>query len=455
MRHFRQVDRQTDFLLPPSLDDWLSEDHLARFVIEAIEQTDLSKITVQYAGRGSAAYHPEMLLALLIYSYATGVFSSRRIELATHESVPFRYISANTHPDHDTIATFRRRFINEFADIFLQVLKLAHEMKVLQLGQVSIDGSKIHADASKHSALSYGHIEKLEKQFKDEVAQLMLMAENADQAPPPAGMNLPEEIKRREDRLASMAAAKTVIEQRAKARYGREKSEFDAKMAQRAEKEKSTGKKTGGRLPKAPDATPRAEDQVNLTDDESAIMKMPGGGYEQCYNSQIAVDTDSMLVVAAFVTAAGNDKQQIAPMVAQLQALPEPLGRVDELLADTGFYSGDNVDVCEEAQIDAYIAVGREVHHPGVLSRFSEPEPLLAGASAVQKMRHKLQTQVGRVKYAARKCTVEPVFGIIKSVLGFRQFSLRGIEKADGEWTLVCLAWNLKRMAKLRPSCGQ
>lgn len=233
MSHFRPIDRKTEYLLPPSIEDWLPEDHLARFIVEAVERVNLDKFTRQYSGRGSAAYHPEMLLTLLIYGYATGVFSSRRIEDATYYSAPFRFIAADTHPDHATLAEFRRRFLNEFADIFVQVLALAHEMKMLRLGQVSVDGTKIHVNASKHSALSYGHIEKLEAQFKCEVDQLMALAENADQSKIPESMNLPEEIKRRKDRLAAMEAAKAKIEQRAKARYELEKAEYDAKIARR------------------------------------------------------------------------------------------------------------------------------------------------------------------------------------------------------------------------------
>lgn len=453
MRHFRPIDRQTDFLLPPSLQDWLPEDHLARFVVEAVERLDLNQITRQYTGRGSAAYHPEMLLALLIYSYATGVFSSRRIEQATHDSVAFRFVAANTHPDHDTLASFRRRFINEFADLFAQVLELAHQMKLLKLGQVSVDGSKIHANASKHSALSYGHIEQLEVKFKQEVEQLLALAESADQSQVPEGMNLPEEIKRRQDRLASMDAAKAEIEKRAQARYEREKAEYDAKMADRAEKEKSSGRKPGGKPPQAPDPMPRVEDQVNLTDSESRIMKRSGGDFEQCYNAQIAVDTDTMLVVGAYACNAVNDKQQIAPMLAELKAVPAALGQVKALLGDTGFYSEHNVDLCEQERIDSYLAVGRDPHHPDLFSRFCEPDDLPESATVRQKMQHKLKTKVGRAVYAVRKCTVEPVFGIIKTVMGFRQFSLRGLEKATGEWRLVCLAWNLKRMAKLQTSC--
>ena len=222
MSNFIVTDRKTDYLLPPSVDDWLGDDHLARFVVEVIDQLDLSNLTRQYAGRGSKAHHPATLLAILVYGYATGIFSSRRLERATYDSVAFRYIAANSHPDHDTLATFRRRFLDELANLFVQVLEMAQEMKLLKLGTVCLDGTKIHANASRHSALSHGHIEKLEVQLKAEVQELLALAEQADQADIPDGVSLPEEIKRREDRLAVMAAAKAKIAARAAERYQRE-----------------------------------------------------------------------------------------------------------------------------------------------------------------------------------------------------------------------------------------
>src|SRR5271168_3046112 len=272
MSNFRQVDRQTGFLLPPSVDEWLPERHLARFVVEVIEGLDLRAFIGSYRGSGSASYHPEMLVGLLVYGYATGVFSSRKLERATYDSVAFRYIAAGSHPDHDTLATFRRRFLGELEELFVQVLELAREMKLLKLGTVCLDGTKLHANASRHSALSYGHIEKLEVQLKAEVQELLALAEQADQADVPDGVSLPEEIKRREDRLAVMAAAKCKIAARAEERYQREKAEYDEKMARRAAKEKDSGKKSGGQPPKEPEGGPKASDQINLTDEESRIM---------------------------------------------------------------------------------------------------------------------------------------------------------------------------------------
>jgi len=450
MPNFIQTDRKTDYLLPPSVDDWLNEDHLARFVVEVVDQLDLSNLTRQYAGRGSKAHHPATLLAILVYGYATGVFSSRRLERATYDSVAFRYIAAGTHPDHDTLATFRRRFLDELAGLFVQVLELAREMKLLKLGTVCLDGTKIHANASRHSALSHGHIEKLEVQLKAEVQDLFAQAESADQANVPDGVSLPDEIKRREDRLAAMAAAKVKISARAEERYQREKAEYDEKMAARTAKEKDTGNKPGGKPPQAPTPGPKDSDQINLTDAESRIMPVSGGGFEQCYNAQAAVDVATMLVVATGLTQAPNDKEQVAPMLETLKAQAAVLGTAERLIADTGFSSEKNIKACEAAGIEPLIAVARDEHHPGWRERHSEPLPLPTDATPMQAMAHKLKTKAGRAAYALRKQTVEPVFGIIKSVMGFRQFLLRGLAGARGEWSLVCLAWNLKRMAVLR-----
>jgi transposase len=451
MSHFRVIDRKTAYLLPPSVEEWLPEDQLARFIVEVVEGLDLSRLEQAYAGRGSAAYHPAQLLSLLVYGYATGVFSSRKIERATFDSVAFRFIAAGSHPDHDTLATFRRRFLDELAGIFVQVLELAQEMSLLKLGTISLDGTKVHANASRHSALSHGHIEKLEAHLKAEVQELLALAEQADRTDVPDGVSLPAEIKRREERLLAMAEAKAKIAARAQERFEREQAAYEAKVAQRDAKTKKTGKKPGGKPPKPPVAGVQSTDQINLTDEESRIMPVSGGGFEQAYNAQAAVDADSLLVVAEAVTHATNDKEQVVPMLEQLAALPQSLGQVDQLLADTGFFSSKNVVACEEAGIEALIAVARDEHHAGWRDRFTEPVPLSETATAAERMAHRLKTKAGRAAYALRKQTVEPVFGIIKSVLGFRQFLLRGLNKAAGEWRLVCLAWNLKRMAALRP----
>jgi transposase len=273
MKNFRAVDRDTGFLMPPSVDEWLPERHLARFVVEVVASLDLRAMTGSYRGSGEASYHPAVLLGILVYGYATGVFSSRKLERATHDSVAFRFVAVNQHPDHDTIAAFRRRFLKPIEALFVEVLQLAREMGVLKLGTIALDGTKIHANASRHSALSYEHAGKIEAQLQAEVAELMAKAEAADQADVPDGMSIPEELARREQRLAEIARAKAIIEARAKERHGREQAEYDAKMAAREAKAAATGKKPGGRPPTPPVAEPGPTDQVNLTDEGRRIRR--------------------------------------------------------------------------------------------------------------------------------------------------------------------------------------
>jgi transposase len=449
---FRAADRETPYLLPPSVQDWLPEEHLARFVVDVVSKLDLMELERAYAGRGSKAYHPEMLLAMLFYGYATGVFSSRKLEQATWDSLAFRYIAANTHPDHDTIAAFRKRFLKELKPLFVQILLLARTMGCLKLGKVSLDGSKVQANASKHSALSWGHATELEDQLKAEVGRLMEMAAAAD-AEVPEGMDIPAELKRREDRLTAIAEAKAKLEARAAERHAAEQAEYDAKMAKRKAREKETGKRPGGKPPKPPEPGVRSNDQINLTDEESRIMPAGGKSFQQAYNVQTGVDTNSMLIVTESVTTHANDKQEVEPTLKDLAALPESLGQVEALLADNGYYSEGNVMACEVAGVTPYIAMGREQHHPPVEQHWTEPPPLAEGASSIDAMAHRLSTTPGRAVYAQRKSTVEPVFGIIKSAMGFRQFHLRGLDPVSGEWTLVTIAWNLKRLFNLaRPS---
>ena len=451
MANFRPTDRLTSFLLPPSIDEWLPERHLARFIVEVIEGLDLSAMSKSYRGTGSASYHPAPLLGLLVYGYATGVFSSRKLERATYDSVAFRFIAANDHPDHDTIATFRRRFLKDIEALFVKVLLLAREMGVLKMGTVALDGTKIHANASRHSALSYEHAGKIEAQLKAEVAELLKKAEAADQTDIPDGMSIPEELARRQDRLEKLAAARAKIEARAKERYVRELTEHEAKMAAREAKTAATGKKPGGKPPQPPIEGPLPKDQINLTDEVSRIMPVAGGGFEQCYNAQAVVAAGSLLVIAADVTQKPNDKQQIEPVLDQIDALPDELGKVDTLLADTGYFSAANVDACNAAGIEPLIAMGRQPHHPPLGGLFCDDPEAPENPTPVEAMAHRLQTREGRDLYALRKQIPEPVFGIIKSVMGFRQFMLRGIDKVRGEWRLATMAWNLKRMFVLCP----
>lgn len=446
---FVPIDRDTAYLLPPSVQDWLPQRHLARFVVEVVHQLDLARLESAYAGRGSAAHHPSALLGLLIYGYATGVYSSRAIERATYDSVAFRFVAANTHPDHDTINSFRKQFWNEIESAFGQVLRIAAGMGVLKLGVVSLDGSKIKANASKHSALSYGHAKKLEAQIQAEIAELKRRAEAAEGLPD--ALSLPEELQRREDRLAAIRKAKAEIEARAAERDAQAQAEYDAKLEQR-NAQRSAGKKPGGREPQPPQTGPQDSDQVNLTDGESRILPA-GSDFVQGYNAQAAVDADSMLILVHGCVQATNDKQQVQPMLDPLKTLPQQVGLDPDapitLAADTGYCSQANVEACEKAGIVPLIAQKRE-SHSGWLDRHWAPRPVMPGnPTAMDRMRYRLATPAGRAAYALRKCTVEPVFGIIKQVMRFRQFLVRGLKNVQGEWGLVCLAFNIKRLAVL------
>jgi transposase len=415
--------------------------------VEVVEGLDVSEMVRSYRGSGSASYHPAMLLSLLIYGYATKVFSSRAIERASYDSVAFRFIAANEHPDHDTIASFRRRFLPQIEALFVEVLKLARTMGMLKLGTVALDGTKIHANASRHSALSYGHAKKREKQLKREVQQLLKLAEQADAADIPDGMSIPEELERREARLAAIAEAKKKIEARVKEE---QQAQYQQKLAARAEQQKRTGRKPPGRPPAPPSGAVEDKEQINLTDEDSRIMPVAGGGFDQCYNAQAAIATGSLLIVANDLTQAANDKQQLKPMIDKLRALPRKLGRVKRALADSGYLSEANVEHCAQAHIEPLIAMKRERHNAGWKERFAEdPKALPDSASAMQQMAHRLKTRRGKKLYALRKQTPEPVFGIIKSVMGFRQFLLRGFEHVKGEWNLVTMSWNIRRMFAL------
>lgn len=435
--------------MPPSIQEWLPENHLARFIVYIVSQLDLHLLSESYAGKGMKAYHPQILLSLLFYGYATGIFSSRKIERATYDSVAFRFIAADTHPDHDTISTFRKRFLDQLKPLFLQILMLAREMGLLKLGKVSLDGTKIKANTSKHRALSSDYAKKLEQQLQAEVDELMRLAEKAD-TEKIDGMDIPEELSRRQDRLEAIAKAKEIIEQRAAERYAQEQQEYEKKIATRQEKIKATGRKPGGCEPKPPEPGPRKHDQVNLTDEESRIMPSSDKGFEQAYNAQAMVDVASMIIVESHVSQSPNDKREVDPALAALTALPEELGKVDTLLADAGYYSDDNLTSCKEAKIEAFIPPSRDKHNQSLAERFAQPASLPEDAKLIEQMRHKLKTEEGRAVYAKRKCTIEPVFGIIKHVLGFRQFLLRGLKAVAGEWTLVSIAWNLKRMFALQ-----
>jgi transposase len=350
---FIPFSRDQEYLLPPSMHDWLPQNHLARFIVEVVEQLDLSKLIRRYSGCGSVAYHPAVMLALLIYGYATGVFSSRKIERATYDSVAFRFIAAEQHPDHDTLANFRKTFLVELEDLFVQVLTLAQAMKLVRLGKIALDGTKIKANASKHKALSQGHIDKLEGQLREEVQALLKRATEVDQEELADGVDLPKAIACREDRLKALEEAKAKIAERVKARDEQAQPAYEEKVARR-EAQRAAGQKPKGKEPQAPATGPRAKDQINLTDEESQIMPS-AQGFVQGYNAQAAVDVDTMLVLATTVTQALNDQQQVKPMLDELDALPETLGTSETLLADNGYFSQDNVKACAERNITPLI----------------------------------------------------------------------------------------------------
>jgi transposase len=447
-RTFKSADYEATLDVTVRLGDCLPPDHLARFVVDTIAQLDLSAIYTRYGMRGGQPYAPEILLGLLFYGYATGIFSTRKLERATYETVPFRFIAGNLHPDHDTLATFRKTFLPDLKDLFVQVLLLAQVAGALKVGNISLDGTKIHADASKSKAVSYKHLLALETHLRAEVEELFALSERVDQSELPDGLVVSDEIAIRQTRLARLAEAKAVLEARSKDRTALEQAEYDAKVQERAEKVRQTGRTPRGRGPKPPTPGPRDKDQYNFTDPESRIMKQSSTeGFEQAYNAQIAVDQASLLIVGESLSNHPTDQHEAEPT---LDAIPPQIGPAKAGAMDNGYFSAANIVVCEQRGIDPYIATGRDPHHPSWQERFAAvPAPPGDDASAREKMAYKLKTAIGKAIYGLRKCTVEPVIGIIKEIVGFRQFSLRGELAAAGEWCLVCLAFNLKRLHTL------
>jgi transposase len=449
-RKFRTPDYELTLNQTITIREALPPNHLARFVVMVIAQLDLSKVYARYAEMGGEAIAPEILLGLLFYGYATGVFSSRKIERATHESIPFRFIASGLHPDHDTIAHFRKTFLAEIQELFVQILLLAKLAGILKLGNVSIDGSKIHADASKSKAVSYQRLAELEVQLRQEVHELLELGEQADQGALrlSEGLVVEDEIAIRKEWLENLAEARSVLEARAQERYAAEKAEYEAKQREREEKARRSGRKPGGRHPKPPEPGPQDKDQYNFTDPDSHIMKnSTDSGFDQHYNVQVAVEQGSLLIIAPSLSNHPNDKQEAEPT---LDAISPAVGQPKAAALDNGYFSEANISAFERRGIDPYIATGREPHHKSWHSFFDDlPEPPPEEASPKVKMAYKLQTEIGQAIYRLRKCTVEPVIGIIKEVLGFRQFSLRGLSAVAGEWCLVCLAFNLKRMHTL------
>jgi transposase len=452
-KQFRNCDLNQAYLLPPSLQDWLPEGHLARFVADLVETLDLSALYAQYEegdGRGLAAYDPRMMVRLLIYGYCRGVASSRRMERATQEDVAFRYLAADQHPDHDTIADFRKQHLANLGPLFVQVLKLCQQAGLVKLGHVALDGTKVKANASKHKAMSYERMGETEQKLQTEVEALLAEAARVDAEEDgkygkgKRGDELPAELARRESRLKKIQEAKAALEAEAKEAAQRKQAEVEARLQEREKQEEERGRKFGGRPPQAPDpgqAKPEPRAQRNFTDPESRIMK-DGATKEfvQAYNAQAAVDSEGQVIVAAAVTQAANDQQQLVPMLAQVEAM---MGRQPErVTADAGYFSAANVTHPRLAGIDLFVAPDRPKH--------GEEVPVATGpppeAGVTEQMRHKLRTPEGRTIYKRRKAIVEPVFGQIKEGRGFRRFLLRGLAPVEAEWKLICATHNLLKL---------
>ena len=453
---FVNIDRETPMLLPVDLREWVSEDHPVHFVLEAVSQLPLQVFKVNVRGTGSEQYPPAMMLALLIYCYLTGRFASREIEAAAQSDVAVRFLCGNRPgPDHDTICTFRRENETAFSELFTRVLGMAREMGVLKpRGGVSVDGTKMAANASKHAAVSYGRAQQMLAELEQEVQELMGRAEAADREDRGPALDVPAELKRRQDRIARLREARRVIEERFEERKREREAEYEAKLAAHEER-KASGKKPG-RPPQPPPAAPKPSDQYNFTDPESRIMKAGNDGhFEQAFNAQAAVDTEgSLLILGARVTDHANDKQELAPTVG---CVDPAVRKVTQVLADSGFYSEAQVQEVErDGGPTVYAAVGRTHHHRTLEDLVQPPDlpPPAPGAPMAEIMRWRLATEMGRTLYKLRKQTIEPVFGIIKEVMGFRRFLLRGRARVSLEWTLVTTAYNLKRLFRLRPRAG-
>jgi transposase len=442
-------------LFPASLHDWLPEGHLARFIVDVVSALDLGAISTSYQdkdGRGQAAYAPEMMVRLLLYGYARGVYSSRKIQTRTFEDIAFRYLSGDQHPDHATIAEFRKRHLEALSGLFMQALRLCSEAGLVKLGHVSIDGTKIKANASKHKAMSYARMNETEARLKQEIDALLAAAEKIDTEEDAQygkdrhGDELPAELQRRESRLQKLGEAKAALEQEAKEEAAQQRAEQEQKLAEREAEEQRTGKKKGGRKAEPCDpeqATPDNTAQRNFTDPESRIMPDGAnkGSFVQGYNAQIAVDSASQVIVAAEVTQETNDKKQLLPMIALIAANLEQ--KPEKVSADTGYFSEANVTDASVKDVDLYIATGRDKHGEVVKMTGDPPPP---DASPKEAMREKLRPEAGRAVYKMRKAIVEPVFGQIKEQRGFRRFSLRGKENVSREWQLVCAVSNLLKL---------
>lgn len=452
MKTFKPYTPDQLLLLPPALQDWLPEGHLACFVNDVVDHAlDLRPILATYAldeGRGQPPYHPALLVKLLLYGYCTGKVSSRKLERATYEEVPYRVLAANQHPDHASIAAFRQTHLQALAALFTQGLRLCQEAGLVKLGHVALDGTKVLANASKHKAMSYGRMGEAEQQLQQEVQALLAQAQAADAAedaqygPGRRGDELPAELARRESRLAKIREAKAALEAEAQAAAAEVAAVAQAKLAERQRKVETTGRKPKGRPPKVPDptqTTPAPKAQRNFTDPESRIMQDGATkSFVQAYNAQAAVDQAAQVIVAAAVTQDANDKQQLVPVLTQVVANCGAAPTVAS--ADSGYFSTAAVTDDGLTGIDLYVAVGRQKH--------SDPPapPVPDDGTVVGAMRAKVASAAGAACYALRKTIVEPVFGQIKGPRGFRRFSFRGFANVQAEWQLVCFTHNLLKL---------
>ena len=463
-RIYLSYDPEQQLLLPPDLREWLPEGHLALFTSDVVDELDLSAILRHYEsgdGRGRPPYHPLMMVKLLVYGYCIGKVSSRKLERATYEDVGFRVLACNQHPDHDSIAEFRKRHLQELAGLFVQVLKLCERAGLLKLGHVAIDGSKLRANASKHKAMSYDRMCEKEEQLVAEVARLLKEAEETDAAedgrygPGVRGDELPAELARRESRLRKIREAKASLEAEAKEQAKAAAAAVEAKLAERKQREEETGKKTRGRAPQVVNvesAKPEAKAQRNFTDPESRIMKDGAtGSFEQSYNGQIAVDGQAQIIIAATLTQAANDKQQLVPVLAEVKT---NLGRLPEkVTADSGYFSVAAVTNEALSSVDLYVTPDSGKKTEQELATESPP-PTEGEQEVKAQMREKVKSESGRAVYKRRKMIVEPVFGQVKEVRGFRRFSFRGLQKNEAEWSLICLTHNLLKLFRGK-SCLQ
>jgi transposase len=465
-RIYLSYDPEQKLLMPPDLREWLPEGHLALFISDVVDELDLSAILRHYEsgdGRGRPPYHPLMMVKLLVYGYCIGKVSSRKLEQATHEDVAFRVLACNQHPDHDSIAEFRKRHLRELAGLFVQVLKMCERAGLVKLGHVAIDGSKMRANASKHKAMSYERMGVKEQQLAAEVARLLKEAEETDAAEDKRygkgvrGDELPAELARRESRLRKIREAKASLEAEAKEQAQAAAAAVEAKLAERKQREEETGKKTPGRAPQVvnvDEAKPKPKAQRNFTDPESRIMKDGAtGSFEQSYNAQIAVDGQAQIIVAATLTQAANDKQQLVPV---LEEVKTNLGRLPErVTADSGYFSTAAVTSEVINTVDLYVTPDRSKPTEELAELpAASPPPFELDQDVIARMREKLKTEHGRAVYKQRKMIVEPVFGQVKEVRGFRRFSFRGLQKNEAEWSLICLTHNLLKLFRGK-SCLQ